>query len=231
MARFIVIDGLDGCGKATQTKLLKERLIAEGKNAISVSFPNYTSNSSALVKMYLNGELGEDISKLNPYMCGAFYAVDRFVQYTTYLKQYFLRDNNTIILSDRYLSANIIHQGSKLTSAEEKHKYIRWCYDFECGLAGLPKEDITLVLAIPPLKSQELMTKRYNGDETKKDVHESNVDYLDKCYYELKDTLEYIETQDDIHWKMVNCLDSVTNSIKSIEEIAEIIYGEVKYLL
>lgn len=83
MAKFIVIDGLDGCGKATQTELLKQALEKMGKKVVKITFPKYDSDSSAPVRMYLGGELGNDPELLNPYMCGSFYAVDRFIQYVT----------------------------------------------------------------------------------------------------------------------------------------------------
>ena len=68
MGLLIVIDGLDGSGKATQTKLAKDELQSLGYNVVSVSFPKYESDSSFAVKMYLQGQLGHDPNKLNPYM-------------------------------------------------------------------------------------------------------------------------------------------------------------------
>ena len=102
MAKFIVIDGLDGCGKATQTELLRERLEKMGKRVVKISFPKYDSDSSAAVRMYLEGKLGDDPTVLNPYMCGSLYAVDRFIQYVTDWKKYFDEDDNTVIVADRY---------------------------------------------------------------------------------------------------------------------------------
>lgn len=144
MAKFIVIDGLDGCGKATQTELLREALEKMGKKVVKIDFPKYDSDSSAAVRMYLNGELGDDPTALNPYMCGTFYAVDRFIQYVTDWKKYFDEDDNTVVIADRYLSANIIHQGSKLNSKVDRTEYTKWCYDLECNKAGLPREDLRL---------------------------------------------------------------------------------------
>ena len=122
MAKFIVIDGLDGCGKATQTDLLRQKLEEMGKRVVKIEFPKYDSDSSAAVRMYLNGELGDDPIKLNPYMCGSFYAVDRFIQYVTDWHKYFAEDDNTVIIADRYLSANIIHQGGKIDNRDERYR-------------------------------------------------------------------------------------------------------------
>ena len=186
MAKFIVIDGLDGCGKATQTGLLEKELTKRGKKVHKIEFPKYDSDSSAAVRMYLNGELGSNPEALNPYMCGTFYAVDRYIQYITDWHKYFEEDDNTVVIADRYLSANIIHQGGKLEDREERFRYATWCYTQECGLSKLPKEDITIVLTVKPEISQRLMTKRYNGNEAKKDIHEADLSYLEKCYDRLK---------------------------------------------
>ena len=182
MAKFIVIDGLDGCGKATQVAELKKKLEERGYSVYTLDFPNYNSESSAAVKMYLNGEIGDNPSKLNPYMCASFYAVDRFINFEQKYKKIFEDNDNTIILSDRYLSANIIYQGEKIDSDDERYDFIRWCYEYECGLCGLPIEDATIVLTLPPEVSQKLLEKRYAGDTSKKDIHEKDVNYLNECY-------------------------------------------------
>lgn len=168
MAKLIVIDGLDGSGKATQTKLLAEKLRLVGKDVVELSFPAYESKSSTAVQMYLHGEISKEPDELSPYACASFYAVDRYIQYIKHNKKYFERDDNTIILADRYISANIIHQGSRFNSKDERNKFIEWAYKYECELMDLPKEDYTLVLMVNPKASQILLSKRYNNNEDKK---------------------------------------------------------------
>lgn len=231
MAKFIVIDGLDGCGKATQTELLREKLEKMGKRVVKISFPKYDSDSSAAVRMYLEGKLGDDPTVLNPYMCGSLYAVDRFIQYVTDWKKYFDEDDNTVIVADRYLSANIIHQGGKLETAEDRFRYASWCYSYECGLCGLPKEDMTIVLTIPPEISQKLMTGRYNGDETKKDIHEANVFYLKQCYDRLKRTIHDVNSNKIANWVHVDCIDSLGETVDTRENIHEKIMYYVNNIL
>ena len=231
MAKLIVIDGLDGCGKATQTALLAEYLEKQGKKVVKIDFPKYDSDSSAPVRMYLGGELGKDANLLNPYMCGSFYAVDRFIQYVTDWKKYFDEDDNTIILADRYLSANIIHQGGKLESRKERYKYAEWCYEYECGLCGLPKEDLTIILTIKPEISQKLMTNRYNGDETKKDIHEANLDYLKACYERLKITIDDIVDDEIANWIHLDCADKSGENVDTRENIHNNIVKIVNKLL
>lgn len=227
MAKFVVIDGLDGCGKATQVKLLSEYLQSINYKTHIISFPAYESNSSTLVKMYLDGEFGQNATKLNPYVCSSFYAVDRFASFIKKYYKYFEEDDNTIILADRYLSANIIHQGSKFNNLQDKHEFIRWVYDFECGLGKLPKEDMTILLTILPEVSQALMTKRYNGNESKKDIHEISIEYLQECYNSLEDTVNYINSKHIANWKWLDCSTEDTKSIKSIEEITSELVTEL----
>lgn len=227
MAKFIVIDGLDGCGKATQTKLLANRLSKEGKDVVEFSFPDYESDSSAAVKMYLRGEISSNLDELNPYACASFYAIDRYIQYIKKMKNYFERDDNTIILADRYLSANIIHQGAKFSTEDKRNKFIKWVYEYECGLLGLPKEDYTLILVLNPMTSQSLLSKRYGNDENKKDIHESNLEYLENCYNSLFDTIEYINKHNISKWGLLKCNDT-NNNVYSKEHIHNMIYELVK---
>ena len=231
MAKFIVIDGLDGCGKATQTELLREYLEKKGKKVVKIDFPKYESDSSAAVRMYLNGELGEDATVLNPYMCGSFYAVDRFIQYVTDWKKYFDEDDNTVIIADRYLSANIIHQGAKLDTREKIREYSKWCYEYECSLCGLPKEDMTIILTIKPEISQKLLLDRYNGNENKKDIHENNLEYLNKCYDRISSTIWDINNMELAEWVHIDCTDADGESVKTREDIHKHIIGFVEQIL
>lgn len=223
MAKFVVIDGLDGCGKATQVKLVAEYLTNKGYKVHTITFPAYDSDSSALVKMYLNGEFGEDATKINPYVASSFYAVDRFAQFYKEYFKYFEEDDNTIILADRYVSANIIHQGSKFNNKYSKRLFIQWVYEFECDQCKLPKEDMTILLTIPPEISQSLLTNRYNGDDSKKDIHESSIGYLQECYNQLTDTVDFISRSFFANWRWVDCSTEDKKSIMPIEEITKIL--------
>lgn len=233
MAKFIVIDGLDGCGKATQTELLKQELEKKGKKVVKITFPKYDSDSSAPVRMYLGGELGNNPELLNPYMCGSFYAVDRFIQYVTDWKKYFDEDDNTVIIADRYLSANIIHQGGKIENASDRLHYAMWCYNYECNLCKLPKENITIILTVKPEVSQKLMTGRYNGHEEKKDIHEADVEYLNKCYDRLKETIHGINDNKVAKWCHIDCteygVDADGNELEPSIQSKDYIHEKIMY--
>ena len=221
MGKLIVIDGLDGCGKNTQTKLLYEKLKNMGKNVYMVSFPNYDSRSSDAVKMYLSGEIDKDATKLNPYLCSLFYAVDRGIQFNTELFKIY-NQPDSIILCDRYLSANIIHQGGKLESTVEAEKFFEWVYDVEVNKVNLPLEDITIVLTLPIEVSQKLMEKRYNNDESKKDIHESNIEYLKNCYNNVKRAVNHLNKK-GYNWLNIDCSTS-DGEVRTIEDIHEQIW-------
>ena len=173
--KLIVIDGLDGSGKATQTKLLCERLLADGCKARTLSFPDYQSDGSAAVRMYLGGKLGDSPDDVNAYAASSFYAVDRVV---SYLNEWG-RDYKTYdyIIADRYVTSNVIHQMAKLKE-EERDDYIAWLYDYEYRRPEIPEPDLVIFLDVDPDISQQLMRERYQGDDSKKDIHESNVAYL-----------------------------------------------------
>ena len=178
MGKLIVLEGIDGSGKSTQFKMLCEKLEERGAEFKKLVFPQYSEPSSALIKMYLGGEFGTDPGDVNAYAASAFYAVDRFASYAKGWKDYYAGDG--LLLCDRYTTSNAIHQASKVPEAK-RGKFFKWLYDFEFGLMELPKPDAVIYLDMPVDISQKLMTGRYGGNESKKDVHEADVAFLEKC--------------------------------------------------
>ncbi len=216
--KLIVIEGLDGSGKSTQIEYLKSKL--NGKNVHQIKLPDYDSESSALVKMYLRGDFGKDPGDVNAYAASAFYAVDRFANYKMKWKSFY--DSGDIIISDRYTTSNAYHQATKIDKGE-RADFFKWLEDFEYGLIGVPKPDAVIYLDMPIEISQKMMSERYHGDETKKDIHESNLDYLYKCRDAALDAAE------KMGWYVVKCNDGDRpRSIESIgDEIFSIISTEV----
>lgn len=205
MGKLIVIDGLDGSGKATQVGRLYSYLKEQGRNVHKASFPEYSSGSSKAVRMYLNKELGDDLYKLNPYACSSFYAVDRVIQFIMTLGDLY-NEPDSIMLCDRYISANVIYQASKLSTQEERKKLFDWLYDTEVNKLGIPHEDITIVLSVPVEVSQKLMDMRYAKDGGKKDLHESNIKFLKDCYDNMQLAVAYLPTQGH-NWVEIDCSD------------------------
>ncbi|MGB4713953.1 MAG: thymidylate kinase, partial [Defluviitoga tunisiensis] len=104
---IVLESGTDASGKATQANLLYNRLINEEETVLKVEFPNYKSESSSLIKMYLRGEFGEDAESVNPYASSTFFAVDRYATYNLELKTFY--ENGGIIIADRYTTSNMIY--------------------------------------------------------------------------------------------------------------------------
>ena len=136
MGKLFVIDGTDGSGKQTQLEKLKERFEKDGIDYKLVSFPNYDSPSSSLVKMYLAGEFGENAKDVSPYIASTFFAADRYATYKKDYEEYY--KNGGIILADRYTTANMVHQAGKIANEKEREKFLEWLWDFEFNLYGLP---------------------------------------------------------------------------------------------
>lgn len=217
MAKLIIMEGLDGSGKSTQTALLEEYLSNQDIKYKKIKLPDYDSPSSTLVNMYLAGEFGKSASDVNAYAAGAFYAVDRFASFKLNWKKDY--DEGTLILADRYATSNSIYQMEKLDKSEWD-EYLDWSADFEYNKIGIPKPDLVIYLDMPVEISQKLMTSRYDGDENKKDVHEANVKFLNNC---RKSALYTANKQG---WKVVECSDG--ENPLSIEEIHNKIINIVK---
>lgn len=206
--KLIVIEGLDGSGKATQAELLYKRLCDGGCSVKKVSFPNYESASSSLVKMYLNGEFGSHPDDVNAYAASSFYAVDRYASYKKEWKVFL--DSGGTVIADRYTTSNAIHQCSKLPR-EQWDGYLNWLFDYEYKLLRIPEPTLTFYLHVDPEVSQQLMSKRYDGDEQKKDIHEKDLDYLKRS----QDAASYCV--DKLGWVLIECCrDGV---LRSVEEI------------
>ncbi len=178
MGKLIVIEGLDGSGKSTQEKLLCQKLADKGININCIKLPNYDDPACELVKMYLAGRFGNKPSDVNAYAASTFFAVDRYVSYNCYWKEKYL--DGEIFLADRYTTSNAYHQLTK-TPENEWDAYLDWLEEFEYNKMGIPKPDAVIYLDMPIEVSQKLMTGRYNGDESKKDIHEKDVEYLNSC--------------------------------------------------
>ncbi len=215
--KLIVIEGLDGSGKATQTKNLYNFLTENNEDVVTVTFPDYDSPASALVKMYLNSEFGDDPNAVNAYSASAFYAVDRVASFIKNWKKDY--DSGKTILCDRYATSNIIYQMSKVPK-EERDSFIDWQYDFEYNKLGLPAPTQVIYLDVEPEVSQKLMLKRYNGDESKKDLHEKNVDFLLTC----RENALYAAKK--LNWRVISC--TKDGEMKSIEDIFEEIKNSLK---
>lgn len=220
MGKLFVIDGTDGSGKQTQFKKLQERLTKEGIDYRTVSFPNYDSPSSSLVKMYLSGEFGENAKQISPYIASSFYAADRYATFKKDFEEYY--NNGGIILADRYTTANMIHQAGKIDNKEERKKLLDWIWDFEFNLYGLPIPTEVFLLKMLPEVSFELMKNRENKftHEAQKDIHERDKSHIIDSFNAACDVAT------SYNWYTIECVKD--GKIRTIEDIHEEIFKEIK---
>lgn len=209
-SKLVVLEGLDGSGKSTQFERLGEYLTSKGVKLKAISFPDYDQPSSALVKMYLNGEFSESAGEVNAYAASSFYAVDRYASY----KKFWEKDyaEGSFILAARYATSNCIYQMVKLDE-KKWDEYLQWLDDYEYNKLDLPEPDLVIFLDMPVEISQRLMSGRYEGDESKKDIHESDVNFLKACRKAA------LYTADKQGWEIVRCSDG--EQPLTIEEITE----------
>ncbi len=217
MGKLIVVEGLDGSGKSTQTKLIYSNMQEHNINCRAVKFPQYGKPSAAAVEQYLSGELGE-LSQISPYGASTFYTVDRYSSYLSdWGKDY---NDNCTILCDRYTTSNIAHQMSKLPPSEWD-SYLEWICDLEYNKIGLPAPDIVVYLDVEPVVSAKLIAQR-GQDSSKRDIHEENLQYLIQC---RKAALYGAEK---LGWEIIHCTDG--DSILPIETIQSLIQEKLSEL-
>ena len=217
--KLFVIEGLDGSGKQTQTALMYERLKREGLRVMRVEYPNYKSESSALVKMYLRGDFGSKPSDVDAYVSSTFFAVDRYASYKTEYEDFYR--NGGIVLADRYTTSNMVHQASKITDPAEKVRYLDWLTDLEFRLYGIPMPEQVFFLDVEPAESAQLIKERLNkfSHEEKKDIHESNLSYLEQAHL----AADYCASK--YNWKTVECAER--GSLRCIDEISADVWNMV----
>ena len=226
-SRFIVIDGTDGAGKETQTKILVERLTKEGYAVEVGDFPQYGERSAAMVEDYLNKKFGTAM-EVGPYRASIFYACDRYAASFKFRKWL---DEGKIIVSNRYVSANMGHQAGKIKDKEERDKFLAWLDNLEYGIFGIPRPDLTILLYTPPAIGQELVGKKGKRDyigNKKEDIHEADIQHLT----DAADAYRYVAEK--YNWITIECtkLDNTLfgekRVMRAIDNIAEEIWNKIK---
>lgn len=214
--KLIVFEGIDGSGKSTQFDMMCKRFIAMGHDFKRLVFPQYDEPSSALIKMYLDGQFGTKPGDVNAYAASAFYAVDRYASYVKVWRDYYLAGG--IILADRYTTSNAIHQASKL-SGELRMEYLRWLEEFEYKRMGLPVPDKVVYMDIQLEVATENMRLRERKNNKGGDIHETDNDYLACC-------LEAAQLAADFYgWSRVKC--SCDGKMRHLNDIHEDIWSSI----
>jgi len=200
--KLIVIDGGDGSGKTTQAQLLVEYLKNHGKLVKYIDFPRYyESFHGQTVARFLRGEFG-GIDEVSPYLASLPYAMDRN-DASIEMKDFLSRGG--YIISNRYATSNMAHQGAKFESTGARDDFLKWIYTLEYKAEMIPKEDIVIYLSVPPSITSNLIKKKdtrayLNGEGM--DIHEKNQDHQQKT----REMYLYL-AQLFPHWSTIECTD------------------------
>lgn len=224
--RLIVIDGTDGSGKATQVALLSKRLKKEGYTVKNVDFPEYYKNFFGKFIGHCLSEQYYNFVKVHPKIASVLYAADRF-ESKKYIEGWIAK--GYIVIANRYVSANQIHQGGKIKNEKKRKDFIKWLDEMEYKVFGIPKPSVVLYLSVP-LELSIKMTKERNKNSrrnylgNKKDVHEVDIEFQKNS---RKSALWLAKTQK--YYKKIDCAKG--DFIRTREDIHEEIYKKINPLL
>jgi dTMP kinase len=225
--KLIVIDGTDGSGKATQVALLAERLKKDGKTVKIVDFPEYYKNFFGAFIGHCLSEQYYNFLGVHPKIASVLYAADRF-ESSEEIKNWLKK--GYVVIANRYVSANQIHQGGKIKNAKKRNDFIKWLDEMEYGTFGIPRPDITLYLSLPInivlqlLKNRESSKMKRAYLKKKKDVHEADVNFLKNS---IKSALKL--EKEVPNFIKIEC--SANGKIFSREQIHEMVYEKIKKIL
>ena len=204
----------------------KKRLEEENYNLFSCSFPRYNDEASIFVRRYLNGDYGTNPNEVSAYQASLCYAMDRWDYFKTNKEaREAMSDPNVIMVTDRYTTSNLIHQGTKIEDKKEQAKFNEWLWNLEYEILGIPKPDMVIIPVLEPNANLELVRKR--NIETRalenkmtKDIHEANLEYLRRTIESSRVVVE------QMGFDVIDCTNSECG-IRTIDDIHEEIYRRV----
>ncbi len=202
--RFLVIEGLDGSGKSTQLKLLREYLEQNAVPYKYLHFPRLEEGVFGdLVARFLRGEMGAN-NQVDPYLVALIFAGDR-ADASAQIRQWM--DEGNLVIVDRYVYSNIAFQCAKLASREERKRLRDWILEFEFGYNNLPRPDLNLYLNVPFEFTRKQLNIARNGDDRsylkgERDIHEENLDFQEQVRQVYLSLQEHV---DDL--EIINCMD------------------------
>lgn len=216
---LVVIDGTDGSGKKTQTELLVARLRDEGIAVEKIDFPQYGKKSAAPTEEYLNWAYG-DAAQITAYQASILYAVDRF-DASFQIKKWL--DEGKVVVSDRYVSANMGHQAGKILDLQERERFLEWVEELEYGIFAIPRPDLQFFLYVDPelSRQQALKVEKLNMDKAK-DIHENDPQHMQHA----SEAFRYVAEK--YGWQQIDCMQE--GKMKTREEIAEELYQAFRIL-
>lgn len=212
MGRFIAIEGGDGSGKGTQTRLLVDWLRGQGKEVLELDFPQYGQPSALYATRYLNGEYG-GANDVPADLASLAYAIDRFS--TKQKVGDFLQNPDGIVIANRYVASNMAHQGTKFDDLTRRQQFYDEIMHLEYEILGIARPDINIVLLVPSAISQANVDKKDTRSYTdkKRDVHEADADHLEKAKRNYEELCQLYPDE----FTPIECM--VGNMLRPIDDI------------
>lgn len=221
--KFIVIDGTDGSGKATQAELLVKKIKKSGYKVKKIDFPQYENNFFGnVVARYLRGEFGSS-SEVSPYLASVLYSADRFETKEKIAKWI---AGGYVVIADRYASSNQIHQGGKIKDAKKRKEFLDWLEEMEFKIFQIPKPEMIIYLDVPLEFSMKLLKSKSAQNKKKylkkeKDIHENDLRHMQNA---RASAMKLVEKNNN--WIKINCVEK--GKLMSIEKIHGIIWNKLK---
>lgn len=206
--RLVVLSGIDGSGKTTQAALLAGRLREEGRPVRLLSFPRYEDGFfGELIQRYLHGEFAGSAGEVSPYLAALPYACDRW-EAASELGRWL--DEGAVVISNRYVAANMAHQGSKIESTRERRLFWEWIERLEYGVFRVPRPHLCVLLDMPPQVAARLLEARPEDERIafQDDIHESDPRHLEltaQAYREIAAGAPSAQLGTGRRWAVVAC--------------------------
>ncbi len=196
--KLIVIDGGDGAGKQTQTDMLVHQLIQDGHQTGTLDFPRYKHNFfGGLLRECLDGKRG-DFLHIDPRIASTLYAADRF-ESKPQIEEW-LAEGRIVVL-DRYVSSNMLHQGSKIADPAEMESFLEWLDQMEHKVLGLPRPDLILYFSVDPEERIKMLQHAADKKENVLDVAETNLEHQKQTDRAARIVVEKLNC-----WQQIECM-------------------------
>ncbi len=224
---LIVLEGLDGAGKSTQIKQLRDKLTKSGIESEYLHFPRFDAPIYGdLIARFLRGELGA-LEQVNPYLVALLYASDR-ADAAAMINGWM--DSGKVVILDRYVYSNVSYQCGKVADAAARKELSEWILNLEYEHFAIPRPDISFFLDVPFEFTKRKLEEQRDGEDREylkggKDIHESSLE-LQQSVREV-----YLSaSQSDAALRIINCV-AESGEMSAPEVIFEKIWSEVAPIL
>ena len=192
--KLVIIEGVcDWIGKTTQYEKIAEQFQREKIDILYHHFPSYNTVQGSLVENYLNGKYGNK-DRLSPYLINSLFAIDRAITW-----QELKKSSSKLILFDRYTTSSLIYQAALIDDVEDKKRFIDFVIDYEYNKLEIRKPDVVIFLYASFDLVLKLKEERKQNEGIINDIHERDLDYLQKVYDNAMFVADYLS------WKKVKC--------------------------